>query len=274
MATLVLLRPTRAGFHLDPTVAELSALAAHFEYMSSLVREGRVTLAGPTEDGGLGVVVFPRDAADSAGEVMRKDPCVAGGVMSFEAKPFRVSLSGTGTARDWRGFTQAIHVRASQTDLWKMLSTCAGLERWFLARAQAFTADKREWPKQKEFETGLKLHLTWTCTGESDERGSSKPAETTEEDTILAVEAPQRLRIGWYQDRGWVDIRLLPHPDGRVTVELQQHMTATGDFALLENAYIGCKEGWAFYLTNLKCMAEGGPDLRDRSPDRKHLING
>lgn len=119
----------------------------------------------------------------------------------------------------------------------------------------------------------MRLRMTWACTGESDARGVFKPTEASEDDTVLAVEAPQRLRIGWYEDRGWVDVRVLPHTDGRVTVELQQQMNATSDWALLENAYIGCKEGWAFFLTNLKCMCEGGPDLREKSPDRKHLIN-
>ncbi len=241
--------------------------------MSGLVLRGQVTVAGPCEDGSLGIALFAHDDPETVDGIMSQDPCVTRGVMTFETKAFRTSLFGTGTARDWRGFTQAIHIRASLTDVWGMLSSCAGLEKWFLARAEATTEQGKTLPRERALEPGLKLKMTWICAGTPDARGVQQPAETTEENTVLAVEPAQRLRIGWYQDRGWVDIRLMPHTQGRVTVELQQHMNATGDFALLENAYIGCKEGWAFFLTNLMNMAQGGADLRDMAPDRKNLVN-
>jgi uncharacterized protein YndB with AHSA1/START domain len=273
MATLVFLKPTRANFHLDPTERELLALSDHFAWMSGLVLRGQVTIAGPCQDGTLGIALFAHDDPTTVDGIMSQDPCVAQGIMTFETKAFRTSLFGTGTARDWRGFTQAIHISASVTDVWGMLSSCAGLERWFLRRAEATTTQGTPLTPERAFESGLKLKMTWTCAGTPDDRGARHPVETTEENTILAVEPAQRLRIGWYEDRGWVDIRVAPHTKGRVTVELQQHMNATGDFALLESAYIGCKEGWAFFLTNLMNVAQGGADLRDLAPDRKDLVN-
>lgn len=274
MAAIALLQPTRPGFHLDPTGDELAALSEHFALLQSWTREGRVVLAGPCEDGSLGVVVFPACDAEQARELMAGDPCVSRGVMTAEVRPFRMSLFGTGTARDWTGFTQAVHIRAERTALWRLLTTCQGLEAWFLARATARTADGRDWPRDRTLEPGLSLTLTWGVTGDSAANGSVPSTEVSETDSVLAVEAPQRMRIGWYEDKGWVDFRLLEHPsDGRITVELEQRLTRSGDHAFLENAYIGCREGWAFFLTNLKCIAEGGPDLRERVPDRKGLVN-
>lgn len=265
MAALALLRPVRPAFHLDPTPDELAALTAHFGRTQAAVREGRVVLAGPCEDGSLGVVVFPKDDAPTAEAWMQDDPCVAAGVMTVEVRPFRLSLFGTGTGRDWTGFTQAIHIRASQTSLWRMLATCQGMERWFLAKAEAWTADGRAWPSDRELEAGLRFRFSW--------QGLADAPLITEDDTVLAVEPGQRLRMGWYQDKGWVDVRLMPLPDGRVTVELEQRMAPTADFAFLEGAYVGCKEGWSFFLSNLKSVAEGGADLRERAPDRKGLVN-
>lgn len=273
MATLVFLHPARPGLHADPTGEELAAITAHAAYMAQLVRDGVVSLAGPCEDGSLGIVVFPQLDVEQATEHMRGDPCVTAGVMSFEARPLRLTFAGTGTRRDWLGFTQAVHVHASQAAVWRLISTCEGLERWFLTRAEAFTSDGRPWPRDRVLEPEQKLRLVWKTPGECDARGACVPTEVKEDDVVLAVEAPQRLRISWYQDRGWVDIRLLPRRDGRLTVELQQRMHHTRDFPFLERVYVGCRQGWTFFLANLKSVAEGGADLREQAPDRNDLIN-
>ncbi len=59
--------------------------------------------------------------------------------------------------------------------------------------------------------------------------------------------------------------------DGTVKVKLVQ----TQDGSPEENLKIllGYKEGWGFYLTNLKSVLEGGLDLRDFTHDIEHRIN-
>ena len=37
--------------------------------------------------------------------------------------------------------------------------------------------------------------------------------------------------------------------------------------------HIGCREGWVFYLANLKSIQEGGIDLRNKNPGIKKVIN-
>lgn len=273
MAAIAFLRPTRADFHLDPTADELEALARHFSFLQGMVAAGDAVTAGPAEDGSFGLVVFPRLDAPAAAERMREDPAVAAGVFRAEAVAWRMSLFGTGTGRDWLGFTQAIHVSCAAAAAWRALATCDGLERWFLLRAEATTADGRPWPKDRALEAGLGIRLTWPSLGEPDAAGRAVPGEVTETDEVLRAEPPQRIRLSWYEGKGWVELRIVPRPDGRITVELEQRMHPTGDFRLLESAYVGCREGWAFYLANLRSVLEHGHDLRERTPDRRGLVN-
>lgn len=273
MATLALLTPTRPGFHRDPSVEELQALGEHFSYLKGLAAAGRVVLAGPAEDGSLGLVVFPRDDTAAAQELMAKDPCVVGGVMRCEVRPFRMALFGTGSTRDWLGFTQAIHIRAGVPAVWRAIATCEGMEQWFLRRCEAFTADGRAWPRDRAFEGAARIRMTWICAGQPDGSGVVRADDLAEEDSIETCEPPQRLRLGWYEDKGWVEFRVIARTDGRTTLELEQRMHPHGDFAFLEGVYVGCQQGWTFYLANLKSVLEHGKDLREEAPDRKGLVN-
>ena len=154
MAAIAFLRPVRPNFHRDPTLDELGALGQHLAFLQGLVSAGHVVMAGPSEDGALGVVVFPHDSAAQAEERMREDPAVAAAVFTCEVQAWRMSLFGTGSSRDWLGFTQAIHIRADAVTAWRMLATCDGLERWFLGKADAWTHDGRQWPRDVSLEHG------------------------------------------------------------------------------------------------------------------------
>ena len=274
MAAIAFLRPVRPNFHRDPSLDELEALGKHLTFLQAQVSAGDVVLAGPSEDGLLGVVVFPHCSATEAEERMRDDPAVAAGVFTCEVKAWRMSMFGTGSTRDWLGFTQVIHIRTDAVSAWRMVATCDGLERWFLGRADAWTHDGRQWPREISLEQGAKLRMSWLCVGTCDERGVFASDEQSEDNEVLRTDAPQRIRLGWYEGKGWVEFRVQPHlADGRVTIELEQRMLPSNDFRQLEQAYIGCREGWAFYLTNLKSVLEHGTDLRERTPDRKGIIN-
>ncbi|MBM4098439.1 MAG: hypothetical protein FJ260_00565 [Planctomycetes bacterium] len=273
MAAIAFLRPVRADFHLDPTEDEMEALGRHLTFLQGLVAAGDVVTAGPAEDGSLGLVVFSRLDAAGAAARMAEDPAVEAGVFRVECLPWRMSLFGTGTGRDWLGFTQAVHLRAPAAAVWRAVATPEGMERWFLLRADASTADGRELPRDRALEPGARLRLTWPTVVDTDAAGRAVPGEVSEGDEVLRAEPPQRLRISWYEGKGWVEFRIVPRPDGRVTVELEQRMHPTADFRQLESAYVGCHAGWAFFLTNLKSVLEHGIDLREGIPDRRGLVN-
>jgi uncharacterized protein YndB with AHSA1/START domain/uncharacterized protein YciI len=274
MAAIAFLRTTRAGFQLDPSADELMALGAHLSFLRGLASRGEVTVAGPAEDGSQAIVVFPHLDAAQAEVTMRSDPCVQAGIFECRVVPWRMSVFGTGTGRDWQGFTQAIHVRAQPSAVWRAVATCDGLERWFLARAEAWTSDGRDWPRDRMLEAPARLRMTWTAVGTPDARGACAPTESSEDNGVESAEPPMRIRMGWYAGKGWIEFRIVPHVHaGMTTVELEQRMHPTSDFKVLESAYVGCREGWAFYLANLKSVLEHGMDLRDRSPGRAGLVN-
>ena len=73
------------------------AVNRHFARLSAAANEGKVILAGRTDepnDRTFGIVVF--EAADEAAalEFMNADPAVAAGVMTAELHPYTVAIRG------------------------------------------------------------------------------------------------------------------------------------------------------------------------------------
>ena len=68
-----------------------------------------------------------------------------------------------------------------------------------------------------------------------------------------------------------VTIIAKPHNDISV-VEITQENIPTDEKSKV-NYFVGCGEGWAFYLANLKSILEGGIDLRNRDETIKGVLN-
>lgn len=91
---LYLLRPVRAAMATEPTAAEGELLQEHFAYLERLRDEGRLIVAGPSIVGAdaLGLAVLDIAAEPEARAVMEGDPAVAGGLMTAELRPLRLSV--------------------------------------------------------------------------------------------------------------------------------------------------------------------------------------
>jgi uncharacterized protein YciI len=78
------------------TEADNAAVGRHFRRLRQLHREGKVLLAGKTQDdadeGQFGVVVLEVGSADEARRIMEEDDAVREGVMTARPFPFRVAL--------------------------------------------------------------------------------------------------------------------------------------------------------------------------------------
>jgi uncharacterized protein YciI len=92
MEYLYLIRPVRPGSIDGFTSEEESILEAHFQYLQAKLQEGILLLAGPCLDHTLGIVLLRANSLSEAEAVMCQDPAVAGGVMTAEIHPFRISL--------------------------------------------------------------------------------------------------------------------------------------------------------------------------------------
>jgi len=89
---LIMYRPPRATFAEDATAEESGAVDKHFAYLKQLLTEGKLLLAGRTEDARFGIAVIVADDEGKARAMMKRDPAVASGVFSGELLPFRLAL--------------------------------------------------------------------------------------------------------------------------------------------------------------------------------------
>ena len=91
---LYLIHPFREGFYNEPTPAEETVMAEHFEYLKRGVGDGIVVLAGPCLDETFGLVIFRAESEAAAQDFMLEDPSVKANVMMAELHPLRISLLG------------------------------------------------------------------------------------------------------------------------------------------------------------------------------------
>jgi uncharacterized protein YciI len=89
---LIIYRPPREGFAENATPEESAVIERHFEYLQSRETEGRLILAGRTEDARMGIAVIEANSENESKQIMADDPAVKEGVFSGELLPFRLAL--------------------------------------------------------------------------------------------------------------------------------------------------------------------------------------
>jgi len=146
----------------------------------------------------------------------------------------------------WRRLVQRIDVRAPLPAVYAAWATAEGLMGWFPMEAVITDAGGNERGPGAVAEAGDRFRFSW-------------PTGHTEEGEFLEADGARRLRFT-FGDAIQVSAGLEEAEGGDVMVTLEQ----TQDRSDEENLRIllGFKEGWAFYLTNLKSVLEGGLDLR------------
>lgn len=96
---LVILRPVRPGMVAEgPLPQEMPVLAAHLAWLEQLASEGRVVLAGRTQEtdaSSFGIVVLRADDHQAAVDLAGQDPAVDGGLMRAEVRAFRIAVGGS-----------------------------------------------------------------------------------------------------------------------------------------------------------------------------------
>ena len=93
---LVILRPTRIEMlTIGPTDAEMAAVEDHFHYCQSLVKEGKMLLAGRTVGAlseTIGITILSAESDEEAQNMVDKDPAMIHGVMQAQIQPYRLAL--------------------------------------------------------------------------------------------------------------------------------------------------------------------------------------
>ena len=77
------------------TKEDTAAVGAHFRRLQEAAKSGDVILAGRTSEAGdrtMGLVVFEAENETAARIFMEGDPCIVGGQMTGELRPYSVAI--------------------------------------------------------------------------------------------------------------------------------------------------------------------------------------
>lgn len=161
---------------------------------------------------------------------------------------------------DWSRFVVRIAIHADVEELYRLWATRSGMESWFL-RESVYGDELGQERGPHEF---VKPGDTYTW------RWHGWPDDVTEHGEILECNGRDRFVFSF--GKAGVCHVSITEQSGHHLVELLQTDIPTDDNGRF-TWYVGCKTGWTFYLTNMKSLAEGGIDLRNRDLALKDVVN-
>tara|TARA_R110002049_G_scaffold13550_2_gene58997 strand:- start:41 stop:535 length:495 start_codon:yes stop_codon:yes gene_type:complete len=159
---------------------------------------------------------------------------------------------------DWTQFTQKIPVKASMEQLYKAWTIPKEIERWFLSDAGFSSEEGNTINKNEAIKSGYSYTWQWFLW------------DGTEEGIIKNVNGRDHIQFTFAGDC-IVDVNLEPYHDG-IIVSLKQSNISL-DEKSKRDVRLGCHNGWAFYMVNLKSVYEGGLDLRNKDTKLKAMLN-
>lgn len=161
---------------------------------------------------------------------------------------------------NWKQFTRRIPIKAPAKSIYEAWSTQQGLESWFLRIAQFTKPDGSQRPRNSAVEKADRYKWLWHGYDDS----------VTEEKEILAANGWDQLQFRFSGD--CIVTVTIKQLDGETICELVQDMPQEEE-ADQQHFFVECGNGWAFYLTNLKSVLEGGLDLRNKNHKLQNMIS-
>lgn len=159
---------------------------------------------------------------------------------------------------DWTSFTKRIAVKAILKDIYDAWTRSAEIEKWFLEKADFYNADGALLGADAAVSKGCSYKWYWFLFPDF------MPG------TILEANGTNLIQFTFEGDC-IVDVKLTEQ-SGYTIIALTQRNIPTDDNSK-KNVRLGCSNGWAFYLTNLKSVYEGGVDLRNKDENLTVMIN-
>ena len=159
---------------------------------------------------------------------------------------------------DWTSFTKRIAIKSSLSEIYEAWTVAANLEKWFLERV-VFRAGGGNLPgNTTQAQSGTQYDWYWYLDS------------TPMHGEILSANGKDFLQFT-FECSSLVDVKLSTL-DEYVIVELR-HYNIPQDDNSKQHIRLGCSNGWAFYMHNLKSVYEGGIDLRNKDPKLGVMIN-
>ena len=157
---------------------------------------------------------------------------------------------------NWTKFTITADFNVDARTIYNAWATPAGLESWFLRKAEFYTITGR---LRSPEEYILKEDTyEWYWHGFDD--------QAIQKGVVLEVNSIDFLKFTFTDDT-IVSISIRTS-NGLTLLELtQENILEEPDPS--RNLFVQCQTGWLFYLANLKSIVEGGIDLRNKRLDVK-----
>ncbi len=164
------------------------------------------------------------------------------------------------TAFDWSQFTLKIAVGASIEKLYACWATQGGMESWFLRSCEYANKEGLKLTPDELVHSGYTYRWCWHGWGE----------DMCEENSILEANGKDQFKFS-FGKAGNCTVRI--YTEGNYTlVELLQDEIPTDEEGR-HQFHVGCRNGWTFFLANLKSILEGGIDLRNKDEELKQVLN-
>ncbi len=151
---------------------------------------------------------------------------------------------------DWTCFTKRYVIKSSVKKLYDAWTIPSKIEGWFLSKTTYYKASGEVADRNSNVVEGDQYEWNWFFY------------DGTERGRILKANGKDHLQFN-FANNCLVDVQIKDIGEGKVIIELTQSGIPTDDQSK-EQIRLGCEGGWAFYLVNLKSIAEGGLDLRNK----------
>jgi uncharacterized protein YndB with AHSA1/START domain len=161
---------------------------------------------------------------------------------------------------NWNHFTKRITINAPTEKIYDSWATQAGLESWFLRKAEFTDRNKKVRERNANVQPGDTYEWTWF----------GYPDTVHEHHTILETNGNDYIKFRF--SGGCIVAVTIKKEDNETICELTQDMIPA-DETKRQMFYIECSKGWTFYMTNLKSILEGGIDLRNKNKAIQSVIN-
>ena len=157
----------------------------------------------------------------------------------------------------WNSFTRRIIIKAPIERIYQCWTKQAEIEVWFLESALFFYNNTQR-PKNESFKKGDLFQFKWHNWNQ------------IESCTILQAIPYQQIAFT-FGTGGEVHVSLTAVTNGTEVV-LKQNQIPTDEESKL-NIYVGCNNGWTFWLTNLKAYIEYGITLNAKGLNQSETTN-
>lgn len=160
----------------------------------------------------------------------------------------------------WSAFTLRVTIKADPQKIYDAWATQAGLESWFLRKAEFTIPESTKRERNAYVQKGDVYEWLWYGYGD----------DTVERRVVLEANGHNLIRFIF--SGGCTVTVVIKHEQGEVLTELKQENIPLEDDPKM-NLCLNCSTGWTFYLANLKSVLEGGIDLRNKNNKILSVIN-